>query len=182
MTEPSWLEIFVSELAVATVARGYYRSYIDSLPLSGSERLLDFGSGGGFTARRLSRRLDRGGSVVCLDVSKRWISRARRRTRNQRNVRLVHGTIESADLTPESFDAVLAHFVIHDLPSRARSTAFVYFSVYLRKGGKLFVREPHDPSHGMSAAEIRRLAADSGFREAGIRQDKRATACVFVRV
>lgn len=182
MHEPSWLEVAATEVAVATVARKYYRSYVESLPLSGSERLLDFGSGGGYIARMLAKRLSRGGSVVCLDVSKRWLSRARRRVGKLPNVYFVHGDVESAEVVPESFDAVLAHFVIHDLPPRRRSTAFVYFSVFLRKGGKLFVREPYDPSHGMSAAEIRRLAAESGFREAGIRQDKRATACVFVRV
>lgn len=182
MREPSWLEILITESAVATIARRYYANYIDSLPLSGSERVLDFGSGPGFASRRLAKRLERGGLVVCLDVSKRWLARARRRTSGQRNVRFVHGTIDSANLAPDSFDAVLAHFVIHDLPSSQRSTVFVYFSVYLRKGGKLFVREPFDPSHGVSAAEIRRLAAESGFREAGIRQDNRATACVFVRV
>jgi SAM-dependent methyltransferase len=182
MQEPSWFEVALTEIALATVYRSYYRTYIESLPLSGSERLLDYGSGSGIGAAMLAKRLQRGGSVVCLDISKRWIGRTRRKTGHLPNVSYIHDDIESAEIAPESFDAVFAHYVIHDISPRKRSTIFVYFSVLLRKGGKLFLREPHDPSHGMSAAEIRRLAADAGFREAGIRQDKRATACVFVRV
>ena len=101
-----------------TVLSPYYRSFATSLSLHGNERVLDFGSGSGICSRHIAARLQRnGGQLDCVDVSHGWMNVVRNTSRRYDNVsyHLEHTT--QLDLPESAYDAVVIHFVLHDIPT-----------------------------------------------------------------
>jgi len=140
------------------------RPYLVRLGLRGDETLLEIGFGGGAVTRQLARVL-RNGRVVGVDPSAYWIEVGKRRLRKAKHVSLFAGDVLSVDLAPATFDAVLFHYVLHDIPTAERPSTFDRIYELLKDGGRLYLREPTKASHGMPAAEIRRLAESVGLRE-----------------
>ena len=141
-----------------------FRRYLRSLDLSGEERLLELGCGVGALTRHLARLLPRG-RITAVDLSAHWSGVARRRLRHRRRVVVLSGDVRALDLDSESFDAVLIHFVLHDIPAPARRDVLETLAHLLVPGGTLYLREPTRTSHGMPADEIRGLLAAAGFEE-----------------
>jgi ubiquinone/menaquinone biosynthesis C-methylase UbiE len=138
--------------------------YLRRLGLHGDETLLEVGCGGGAVTRRLSRRLPRG-RVIGVDPSAYWVEYARRKLRREKNVSLHVGDILNADVEPESFDAALLHYVLHDIATADRPSTLNRICELLKEGGLLYVREPTKTSHGIAASEIRSLTESVGLRE-----------------
>jgi ubiquinone/menaquinone biosynthesis C-methylase UbiE len=140
--EPSALEIWIT-VAAGSLASSVYRSYIDRLPLKGSERVLELGPSAGNSTRPLAKRLEKqGGWVIAVDISTRWIATARRQLRGCPNVELHLGSIGALDLPDRSFDAALVSFVVHDIPPDQQLGVLKDVTAKVRMGGRLFVREP----------------------------------------
>ena len=53
--EPTYLEMFLTKLAFVFCGKSVYRSFADSLPLEGGERVLDFGCGMGTVAYHVAK-------------------------------------------------------------------------------------------------------------------------------
>ena len=149
------------EIALSNVL---FRRYLRSLDLSGDERLLELGCGVGALTKHLARLLPRG-RITAIDVSVHWSEVARRRLRRRRRVDVLTGDVRVLDLDPESFDAVLIHFVLHDIRAPERRDVLEALGHLLAPGGTLYLREPTGPSHGMPAGEIRDVLAATGFEE-----------------
>jgi len=145
-----------------------YKRYIRSLGLKGDELLMDFGCGGGGSARYLAPLLTRGGRLTCYDRYGYWVDRAGRRLRRHGNIDFLAGELsvlaESDTFTPR-FDAILVHFVFHEIEkSERRNTADTLYRL-LAPGGSLYIREPVKASHGIPPEEIRSILSTAGFSE-----------------
>jgi SAM-dependent methyltransferase len=165
--EPTPLEIHLT-LLLGTLASGFYRGYINSLPLTGAERVLDFGSGSGVCSRHLADRLARGGSLTCVDGSRGWMTVIRRTLRRYRNVTFCLADLSTdadrSGLPEHGFDALFIHFVLHDIPAAGCECIMRRLAGKLVPGGRLFLREPLEPG-GRSVEDFRQMLARAGFRE-----------------
>ena len=84
---------------------------------------------------------------------------------NYSNVEFKLGTIFDLDIPDNSYDAVVIHYVLHDIDSNLREEIVKALSRKLKKGGKVYIREPLADNHGMPAAEIRELMIEAGLNE-----------------
>jgi ubiquinone/menaquinone biosynthesis C-methylase UbiE len=146
-------------------SRFYHPGYVKSLGLSGSERVLEFGSGGGCLSRALIKTLNPEGSLSCVEISPYWVEKARRRLKVFTNIEYLQGDITRMPVPENHFDTVIIHFVLHDVEPSGRIDVVSALAKCLRPEGTVFIREPAKPDHGMPLSEIRVLMQDAGLRE-----------------
>jgi SAM-dependent methyltransferase len=139
--------------------------YVCTLGLTGDERVLEFGSGGGCLTRALAGTLRQGGSLTCVEISPYWIAKAQARLKHFPNIEFREGDIRKMALPAGHYDAVLIHFALHDVDPPERVDVLSALATALRPEGTLFIREPSTPGHGISPDEIRILMRDTGLRE-----------------
>jgi ubiquinone/menaquinone biosynthesis C-methylase UbiE len=84
----------------------------NQIELTGSERALDAGCGSGAWLLPLADRLS-GGSVVGLDLSNGMLSDIRDQVNKYSNVELSVGNVEDLQFIDESFDLVMANFMLY---------------------------------------------------------------------
>ena len=142
-----------------------YNPYFKTFALKGTERILDFGCGGGAGSRCLANLLSRGGYLTCVDVSSSWIAKARKRLEKYSNVECKSGDIRELDIPDSSFDIISTIHVIHDIFPAERRDIVKTLSEKLKAGGLFFIKEPVKKSHGMPVEEIRTLLAGAGLKE-----------------
>jgi len=148
------------------VCRPVYRRYARGLGLRGDEQVLEVGSGSGALTRHLAERLLRGGGrVTCVDTSKPWSDVARRRLHVYPNVTFKVGELAGAGLAEGTFDAVVMHFMLHEVKPDKRQSLVSAAARALRVGGRFFIKEPTREKHGMPVGEIRRLMTNSRLTE-----------------
>ncbi len=165
--EPGRAEVLLQVAVNNHVLSPLYRRYVDQMHVRGDERVLDYGSGGGAAARHLARRLAAGGGrLTCMDVSVRWQAALRRVLRAWPDVEYRLGDVRGMALPDGSFDVVLVHWMLHDIPPADRPSIAAELARLLRPGGRLFSREPTSARHGMPAAQVRALFAAAGLTEA----------------
>ena len=68
-------------------------------------------------------------------------------------------------LPAASFDVVLVHWMLHDVPPWDRPSVVAELARLLRPGGRLFSREPTRAKHGMPAEQAREVYAAAGLIE-----------------
>jgi arsenite methyltransferase len=123
---------------------------LDRLELQGNERILDAGCGGGMMMNRAARRLD-SGRVVGIDI---WQGRDQSNNRMatpMRNataegvadrVEALTGDIRELPFPDRSFDVVMSHWVVHNLPTASdRQRALEEMARVLKPGGKLLIAD-----------------------------------------
>jgi ubiquinone/menaquinone biosynthesis C-methylase UbiE len=163
------------------LGRFMYKSYIDSFNLKGDEHVLDFGCGGGVECRYIVEQLQGNGQLTCVDVSKFFLERARKRLNKNPNVTLMRGDIRELDIPEHSFDAIFAIHVIHDIAPDERQDIVNALSRKIKPGGIFYIWEPIKVSHGMPTAEIRELLSKAGFQETASRTTKSAFKGKFLK-
>ncbi|MDP2796582.1 MAG: class I SAM-dependent methyltransferase [Methanoregula sp.] len=146
-------------------SRFYHPDYVKRLGLSGTERVLEFGSGGGCMSRVLAHTLSPVGFLSCVEIFPYWIEKARQRLKIFTNIEYLQGDITRMTIHENRYDAVIVHFVLHDVEPTARIDVVSALAKCLRPEGTLFIREPAKPEHGMPLSEIRALMRDAGLRE-----------------
>jgi ubiquinone/menaquinone biosynthesis C-methylase UbiE len=160
--EPTPLEIRLTLSLGLTVLSPYYHNFVSSLKLKGSEIVLDFGSGSGVCSRHIAALLQGAdGKLVCVDISYEWMRVIKNTLRRYPNVSYHPGSIQSVNLADTSFDVVVLHFVLHDIPAAERQQVLKTLAVKLKPGGNLLMREPQDA--GLDAEEISQLATAAGL-------------------
>jgi ubiquinone/menaquinone biosynthesis C-methylase UbiE len=153
-------------LLAARLSGPFYKSYVKSLGLKGSERVLEPGSGSGGLSRYIAPILLKGnGRLTCNDISESRMRVLRRMVRKYSNVEFKVGDISNLNIEDGSFDVVIIHFMLHEVEQPSRQNFVKTVSRKLKDGGKLFIREPIRESHGMPEEEIRQLMADGGLKE-----------------
>jgi len=160
--EPSSIEIWIT-VAAGMLAGSIYRSYVDRLPLRGSERVLELGPSAGNSTSHLARRLLQGGGcVTAVDISSRWIEVAGWRLRSLPNIALLLGDIGRLDIPDRSFDAAFISFVVHDIPSSEQFGVLEQVTAKIKPGGSLFIREP---LRFIEVEKLRRMLLSLGWQE-----------------
>ena len=163
---PPFARIIEEELIDYRIrSRFYHPDYVKKLELSGTGRVLEFGSGGGCMSLALVRTLSPEGSLSCVEISQYWIEKARRRLKVFTNIKYLQGDITRMSVPENHFDAVIIHFALHDVEPEARIDVVNALAKCLRPEGTLFIREPAKPDHGMPLSEIRALMQNAGLRE-----------------
>ncbi len=160
--EPPTLEIWLTRTLGSTILRPYYRGFVRGLNLRGDERLLDYGSGSGVLSRHIAARLQKsGGYLDCVDVSQRWMNVIRRTLWCYANVGYHLGHVTQLNLPDAAYDAVVIHFVLHEILAPERSAVVGTLARKLKAGGRLVLREPQ--GEGLTPEELRRLASTAGL-------------------
>ena len=143
-----------------------YKGVVKKLHLNGNEKVLDYGSGAGPEAKYLAKALEKGGGEVhCVDISRVWMEQCKKHLRRYPNVHYHWGELKSLDLEKNSFDCAVIHYMLHDLPVEERGEKVKILAGLLKKGGKIYIKEPTKESHGMSAEEIRTIMEAAGLEE-----------------
>ncbi|MGD1059998.1 MAG: class I SAM-dependent methyltransferase [Methanomassiliicoccales archaeon] len=181
ITEPSGTE----QLGVLIFSRlgrwVVYKPFIDRIGLKGDEKVLDFGSGWGDVTYFVSRALKKGGSIALLDVSATWQEVAKRRLRNIEGLTFVHSDIFNAGLLDGSFDAIVIHYVLHDIPKEKRKATVAELAKKLRSGGYIYINEPVGKQHGMPPEEIIDLMTSAGLITTPVHSNKRNFEARFTK-
>lgn len=160
--EPSNLVIYMQQ-ALRPISKKYiYSSYVNSLPLRPYYKLLEFGSGIGAMAELLARRLNEG-QLTCVDISNRYLTKAKKNLKDYPNTTFLKGKLVNLDLIHRDFDAINIHYVLHDVLKENRESLLSEMFELLQPGGKVFLREPLNDRHGMPSEEIDELFANAGF-------------------
>ena len=163
---PPLMRIIEEELIDYRIrSRFYHPEYVKKLGLSGTERVLEFGSGGGCMSRALAKTLSPEGSLSCVEISPYWAEKARQRLKVFSNIEYLQGDITRMPVPENHFDVVIIHFVLHDVEPAARIDVVSALAQCLRPEGTVFIREPSKPEHGMPLAEIRSLMRGAGLQD-----------------
>jgi SAM-dependent methyltransferase len=111
------------------------REFLARIGVREGWRVLDLGCGPGLVAFELARMVGARGEIVALDESPRWIAHVEQeaRTRGVANLRTVRSRIQEAELAEDSFDLVVARWVLSFLPEPGAVVRRVARS--LRPGG-----------------------------------------------
>jgi ubiquinone/menaquinone biosynthesis C-methylase UbiE len=164
-SEPGAFEVVSARFFTNRLLSPLYGRYVDEMRLRGDERVLDYGCGSGAAARHLAKRLEAGGHLTCMDVSARWQRAARAALRAHPSVEFRLGDVRAMGLPEATYDVVLVHWMLHDLPPWDRPSIVAELARLLRPGARLFSREPTNAKHGMPAEQLRRLFAAAGLSE-----------------
>ena len=163
--EPSSVDVFFTGVLGCVTARRY-NGYVNSFGLTGSERVLDYGSGSGRISRPIAQRLlQAGGHLTCVVVSEVWMNSIRKRLEKYPDVDFRLGDITSLPIEDYSYDVILVHFVLHHIDRGARNEKVRALSEKLTAGGRLFIREPVRQGHGTPVDERLELMTNAGLRE-----------------
>ena len=117
---PSILFILEDKLKSLLGGPLLYNPYFNTFGLKGNENVLDFGCGGGAGSRCLANLLSKDGHLICVDVSKYWIEKARERLAKYDSVECKSGDIRELDIPDSSFDVISTIHVIHDIAPTKR--------------------------------------------------------------
>ena len=176
--EPAPLEVKITLALGLTLLNPYYHRFVRDLHLCGDERVLDFGSGSGICSRHIAARLKKGGGkLACVDISHGWMEVVQRLLRHYDNVSYHLGHITEVDLPDSSFDLVVIHFVLHDVPENERLCVLHSLTRRLKPEGRLIVREPE--GQGLTLEELNQLATAAGLHHVASSARKLVIGPVF---
>jgi SAM-dependent methyltransferase len=156
--EPACFEILLTRLVFLLFGRFIYEDFADRLPISGSERVLDFGCGMGTAAYYVAEKLTHG-QLTCLDISERWLNACRKTLHSFGNITFLRSRASSPDIG--SFDLAYCHFVLHDIPDHELERVIPALADSLKSGGMFVFREPL--KNPKKLRTIKGLAEQSGL-------------------
>lgn len=166
ITEPTKTMILVHEFFWFKLMKGYYRNFVSLIELKGDEKVLDFGCGPGAASKLIAQSLEQGeGELTCLDISKTWIGRAKKRLNQFSNVEYYAEDIRKWDEKNDYYDTVVVHIMLHDIPKSERPEIVKALAQKMKVGATLIIREPTKEKHGMSPEEIQMLMTTNSLKE-----------------
>ncbi|MHC1696407.1 MAG: class I SAM-dependent methyltransferase [Eubacteriales bacterium] len=158
--EPLKSEMFLTRIAFLLYGRSIYKDFAYRLPLSGNERVMDFGCGMGTVAYYTSQRLP-DGRLTCVDNSKRWLSACRKLMRRRENVEFVQSEAQVSGFDNGTYDMVYCHFVLHNMPDDELIHAICIIAGCIKTGGYFVFREPLIETEKLNI--VKRLADKNGL-------------------
>lgn len=170
------MEVYFNMAAGFTVVRGMYKEYVERIEWQGCEKVLEFGCGTGNLSRFIIRKINNGGHLTCLDISKLSIRILKWILRKHDNVQYCLGDIREIDIEDNEYDKVIIHYMLHDIPENERQSVTDKLSEKIKVGGKLYIREPINENHGMPPEEIQSLITNCGLKMIEDHYEKKAFA------
>lgn len=150
--------------------RSYYKELVNQLNLTGSETVLDFGSGVGSLAKRIAPRLKKNGRLVCLDVSSTLLDHTKSQLKKHSNIEFLLGGMKDQSLPDQKFDYITATWVLHHLERDELEQTIAEFSRTLKASGKIFIIEfseqfehSHSFHHMINVSDILALFEKHNF-------------------
>ena len=130
------------------------RKMIDSVPLVGTERVLDLGTGAGHTALAFSHFVS---ECVGMDLTDAMVQVATRLAdeRGIRNVRFQVGDAENIPFASESFEVITCRFASHHFGDIKK--AIQEISRVLKPGGTLILVDHYSPENDELDSFVNRL-------------------------
>jgi len=166
ISDPSKTSVRLHEFVWLSLLKGYYRRLVEFFGLKGDEKVLDFGCGPGASSRYIAPILEKGGGeLTCLDISQTWVERARKHLSMYSNVEFYAQDIRHWSEKEDYFDAVIIHFMLHDIDRSERQDVLRALARKMKLGAKLFIREPTKESHGMPLRVLQDLMSQTGFKQ-----------------
>ncbi len=166
------LEMYLHTFLGRTIIKSFYKKYVDSLDLSNSKKILEFGCGAGCITNYLIKKMDSNTSLSCLDIDKHAIKYLKNKFGYMENVKFYDEDIMKIDFKKDRFDTIIIHYMFHDVDSKERSSILDKFNSILSDKGKIYIREPIKIGHGIPSGEIIRLFNRSGFVEKNSHMEK----------
>jgi ubiquinone/menaquinone biosynthesis C-methylase UbiE len=136
---------------------------VDVLELTGTERVLEIGPGGGFFSVELANRLD-SGRLDLFDIQPQMLAKARHKLQEagHHDVGYTAGQAGAALPFPAgTFDAAFLAEVIGEVPDKQACVRSL--AVVLKPGGKLVFHEAFLDPDRLSVPELRALCEPAGF-------------------
>ena len=159
-----------------------YKSYLKTLPINGNETVLDFGSGSGAGSKHLAKILSKkGGKLVCVDISKYWMKKAKKRLRKFNNVEFLLGQLSELNIENNSFDIIYIFYALHDVDPNLRDGIVKEFARILKDNGKIVIKEPQRKNDGMPNSEIVNLMTNNKLTEKESMCYKNSYAGIFIK-
>ncbi len=153
--DPTKLEIVIARI-INFVLRKRYRKFVDKLDLQANDKVLDFGSGTGFLAKQMANKLTGKDSwISCVEISEKWNKIAQKNLRKFNKADYYAGMITDLDIKDNYYDKIIIHVVLHDIDKEIREAIVKTLAKKLKKKGKIIIREPTRPDHGIPIEEIR---------------------------
>ncbi len=163
--DPSRLEMAITRVSNWVLTR-YYKRFIDELELQENDKVLDFGSGTGYMTKLISKKLPGEESwITCVEISEKWTKAARKNLKRFKKADFCTGMITELVMKEKFYDKVVIHVVLHDIAKDERQAVVKALTKTLKKKGKLIIRDPTNPSHGMPPEEIREVMKKAGMVE-----------------
>lgn len=162
--EPNRVLAAFQAFTTGIMARTYYRYYIEGLDFRGDERVLEYGSGSGAMSQYLALSLPNG-HLTCVDISRVWMGYMKKVAQKYPNIDLLQGDIADLRIPDGSYDVVFIHYMLHDVPARIQREKMRIVLTKLKKGGKVFLREPTSTGHGIAPEEVGAIMRENGLRE-----------------
>lgn len=157
--EPPPLEVKLTLGLGKTLLSPYYRTFAKSLNLQGNEQVLDFGSGSGICSRHIAEQLRQAGHLDCVDISQVWHQVIKKTLIKYSHVNYYLGKLDQLNLSENTYDLIVIHFVLHDIHNNERFGIINKLSALLKSGGCIFIREPQN--HGLTLNEIENYTNNS---------------------
>lgn len=148
---------------------------IDSLDIEPGMKIADFGSGAGFYALALARKVGEGGKVYAIDVQKNMLEMVRSKSRLNHllNIEAIWADLEkvgSTRLKEDSVDFVLISSVLFQVENK--KNVLEESRRILKPNGKVAavewekdaLRAGPSAEHRLSSEETRKLFLENGFK------------------
>ncbi|MCL5428199.1 MAG: methyltransferase domain-containing protein [Chloroflexi bacterium] len=144
--------------------RGYHRTVLARLKLEPGFRALDAGCGPGLLTVPIAQTVGPTGRVLALDVQPGMLERARTRVAKagMTNVDFLLAGLGDGKLPTNTFDRALLVTVLGEVADKLAALKEIYGA--LKPGGFLSVTEVLPDPDYQSAARVKNLAAQVGFR------------------
>jgi ubiquinone/menaquinone biosynthesis C-methylase UbiE len=111
--------------------------FLKTIDLKVGERVLDVGSGPGFLARAIAKKVGTKGMVCGVDISEFFIQVAKSHNEDQPMISFSYGEATNLDFSNEEFDTVVCTQVLEYVQDVG--AALKEFNRVLRKGGKVAI-------------------------------------------
>ena len=178
---PPLLQIAADRVAAPLFTPGRFACLLDIAGLSESERVLDFGCGGGLGARIIAKRIGPKGKLTCVDVSGFWMGLCRRRLHRFDHVEFCLGDLRKLPVPDSAYDLVIVHRVLRFVQAEDRQSLVDCLAQKLSAGGRLLVCEKTAPRIGFEAHRIRKLAETAGLTETHAALEGAKYTALFVK-
>ena len=179
---PSGLFLFSYNILSFFMTRSPYKKLLKEMNLQGNESVLEFGSGVGSLAKKLSTSLQNNGHLVCIDVSEKFLDRTKKKLRNNTNVNYILGEISTSEIPEKTFDVIVSTWVLHHVKDSVLEPSIEKFSSILKPQGKIYIIEFPDSEQkrpGFNQEKLLGIFNRNGFKEKTIFTKKRGILYEF---
>ena len=114
------------------------RAFIETLPLKGTEKVLDICCANGKGTRIIASMIPEG-EVFGIDLNPKMLAFAAAKSKNQPNVKYRVGNCAEIPFEENTFDLITATLALHELPTNILKNVFSEIRRVLKPGGRLLI-------------------------------------------